>query len=83
MATKTVKKQEEKEIVHLMMDNNEYKYPQFVSVNNKRFLLKRGVQVKVPKSVKEVIDNAEKQRQKSLELQMGLQNDYDLKLKTI
>lgn len=47
----------------------------FVSVNERTWLIKRGVDVEVPECVKEVIDNANRQRDAALDYILGASND--------
>ena len=47
--------------VHLFKDGGKYKDDVFVAVNGKTYQIQRGVTVKVPKFVKEVLDNSMKQ----------------------
>lgn len=55
------KNEEERVLIHLFKDNDRYKSDVTVSVNGKLFVIQRGVDVYVPKSVKEVLDNSQKQ----------------------
>ncbi len=47
--------------VKLFKDNNKYKDDVFVSVNGKRWQIRRGVEVEVPDFVKEVLDHSAEQ----------------------
>jgi hypothetical protein len=49
-------------------DGEKYKEDVFVAVNGKSYLIKRGETVMIPRKVKEVLDNAEKQRQATAKL---------------
>lgn len=55
--------QDPKEMVeiYLFLDGEKYKDDVFVAVNGKTFQIKRGETVKVPRYVKEVLDNSAKQ----------------------
>ena len=44
--------------VKLFKDNKNYKDDVFVAVNGKAFQIKRGIEVSVPRYVKEVLDNS-------------------------
>lgn len=55
------KNEEERVLIHLFKDNDRYKNDVTVAVNGKLFVIQRGVDVYVPKSVKEVLDNSQKQ----------------------
>lgn len=48
--------------IELMKDNDKYKDDVTVIVNGKVYQIKRGENVKVPKAVAEVLDNAAEQR---------------------
>lgn len=48
--------------IELMKDNDKYKDDVTVIVNGKVYQIKRGENVKVPKAVAEVLDNAKAQR---------------------
>ena len=67
MAT-TVKK-EDTETLYLFQDDEKYKAPLFVGVNGNFYMIKRGENVEVPKSVKEVVMNSEKQKKAAKEAQ--------------
>ena len=47
--------------VELFLDGDKYKDDVFVGVNGRTWVIKRGVPVKVPRYVKEVLDSAMKQ----------------------
>jgi len=47
--------------IQLFKDNERYKEPLYVAVNGKAWLIQRGVPVKVPRYVAEVIDSADRQ----------------------
>ena len=51
---------EDKVPVKLFYDGANYKDDVYVAVNTRKFLIKRGVDVMVPRCVKEVLDNSEK-----------------------
>ena len=54
--------QEEKpktEVIHLFKDNGRYSGARFVSVNGEAYLIQRGVDVKVPAAVAEVLRHSE------------------------
>lgn len=50
--------------VELFKDNDQYKDDVFVAVNGHTFQIQRGVPVKVPRYVKEVLDNSRKEKVK-------------------
>lgn len=49
--------------VHLFMDGDKYKDDVFVAVNGRSYLIKRGETVMVPRSVAQVLEQSEAQRQ--------------------
>lgn len=52
------KRMQEPVTVKLFKDNKNYKDDVFVAVNGKAFQIKRGIEVTVPRYVKEVLDNS-------------------------
>ena len=54
--SKSTQSGEELVKVKLFKDKGEYKDPVFVAINGNSWLIERGVEVEVPKSVKEVLD---------------------------
>ena len=53
---------EETEKIYLFEDGDKYSAPLFVGVNGHFYMVKRGVDVEVPKSVSEVIKNSKAQK---------------------
>lgn len=49
---------EETETVYLFEDDDKYSAPLFVGVNGRFYMVQRGVDVEVPKSVSEIIENS-------------------------
>lgn len=58
--------------VRLFKDNDKYSEDVFVALNGRRYLIKRGEEVKIPRCIKEVLDNAEAQRREAEEKQNSL-----------
>ena len=58
--------------VRLFKDNDKYNEDVFVALNGRRYLIKRGEEVKIPRCIKEVLDNAEAQRREAEEKQNSL-----------
>lgn len=62
---KTEAKAEEKDdgmvTIHLFKDDDRYSAPVFVGVNGDSYLIQRGMDVKVPKAVAEVLEHSIKQ----------------------
>ena len=54
--------------VKLFKDNDRYKGDVFVAVNGRRFQIKRGVEVKLPKYVAEVLAQSAEQDQNTAQL---------------
>ena len=44
--------------IHLFKDDNRYTAPVFVGINGDSYLIQRGVDVKVPKAVAEVLEHS-------------------------
>lgn len=61
MAAKAEKTQEKKVRIHLFKDSGRYNDDVTVAVNGKLYVIQRGVDVEVPESVKEVLDNSHEQ----------------------
>ena len=67
-----------KELVPVkLIKDKQHKDDLFVSVNGHSFHIKRGVIVNVPRYVKEVIDNKERQEAEALERSEALQINPD------
>lgn len=74
------KNREEKSVtIKLFKDNDRYKDDVFVAVNGKGYVIKRGVEVEVPESVKEVLDNSAAQEQRAVEYMIQQQKEYEEK----
>ena len=65
----TTAKKEDTETLYLFQDDEKYTAPLFVGVNGHFYMIKRGENVEVPKSVKEVVMNSEKQKKAAKEAQ--------------
>lgn len=63
--------------IMLFEDGDKYKDDVFVAVNGKTFQIKRGEPVKVPRYVKEVLDNAAKQNKAANTYMNQKQNAYE------
>lgn len=67
---------EDKVPVNLFYDGANYRDDVYVGVNGRKFQIKRGVDVMVPRCVKEVLDNSEKmKRQHEERLRRLIQED--------
>lgn len=58
-------------------DGDRYKDDISVMVNGKRWLIKRGVRVMLPRKVEHVLRNAERQRKYSADFNKRLQNNFE------
>lgn len=63
--------------IKLFKDNGKYKDDVYVSVNDRSFLIKRGVEVSVPRFVEEVLKNSLSQDEYVASLVEKLQSDYE------
>lgn len=70
----SVPEKSDKETIRLFYDGDKYKDPLFVAVNGKTYLIERGVDVEVPKSVAEVIRNRDVQLHDMKNTQKMLEN---------
>ena len=68
---------QEKVLVKLFVDNDKYKEDVVVCVNGKAYVIKRGVEVLVPRFVKEVIDNSMSQDGNTARMLQGLANEFE------
>ena len=58
---KTEEKDDGMVTIHLFKDDDRYSAPVFVGVNGDSYLIQRGIDVKVPKAVAEVLEHSIKQ----------------------
>ncbi len=65
----------ERETVKLFKDNGRYKGDMLASVNGRRFLLQRGVEVEVPYAIARVIERSVKQDERAAMLVSRLANE--------
>lgn len=65
--------------IRLFKDNGKYKDDVFVGVNDKRYQIKRGIEVEVPRFVAEVLENSKKQDDETMEYISNLESDYEKK----
>jgi len=61
----------------LFYDGEEYSEDVSVKVNGKRYLIKRGEKVMIPRFVAHVLENQAKQRRASADYQRKLQEDFE------
>ena len=69
--------------IHLFEDGDRYKDDVFVAVNGKTFQIKRGETVKVPRYVKEVLDNSMKQDKVAARYMKMKQDAYETDAKKL
>lgn len=62
--------------IRLFKDGDKYKDDVYVGYNGQDYLIKRGVTVKVPVAVAEIVYRAEQQRSDASEMSKGLQDSY-------
>lgn len=65
--------------IELFYDGQKYKDDVFVAVNGKSYLIQRGKRVKVPRFVKEVLDNSADQDKRAAEYIVMMTQDYENK----
>ena len=63
--------------IKLFKDNDRYRDDVFVSVNDRSYLIKRGVEVTVPRFVEQALKNSLTQDEYVASLVEKLQNDYE------
>lgn len=63
--------------IKLFKDNGKYRDDVFVSVNDRSYLIKRGVEVTVPRFVEQALKNSLTQDEYVASLVEKLQNDYE------
>ena len=66
--------------IKLFKDNGKYRDDVYVSVNEKSYLIKRGVEVTVPRFVEQVLKNSLAQDEYVASLVEKLQTDYEKSL---
>lgn len=69
--------------VYLFEDGDKYRDDVFVAVNGKTYQIKRGEHVKVPKFVKEVLDNSMKQDREANRYMREQEEQSEKKMKEI
>lgn len=69
--------------VKLFRDNGKYKDDVVVSLNGKRYLVPRGVEVEVPKGVKEILDNSMSQDEATEMYVRQKAEEWDKKVKEL
>lgn len=70
---------EELVTIRLFKDDDRYSDDVFVAVNGRRFQIRRGEEVQVPRYVKEVLDHSQKQDLHTARMMEKLVQDYATK----
>lgn len=63
--------------IRLFKDTGKYTNDLYVNVNDHNYIIKRGVEVKVPRYIADVIANSEKQDRNTAMMIERASNDYD------
>lgn len=86
-AVETEAKAEEKDdgmvTIHLFKDDDRYSAPVFVGVNGDSYLIQRGIDVKVPKAVAEVLEHSIKQDAEAARKSQAMQAAAGTQMMTI
>lgn len=86
-AVETVEKAEAKDdgmvTIHLFKDDDRYAAPVFVGVNGDSYLIQRGIDVKVPKAVAEVLEHSIKQDAEAARKSQAMQAAAGTQMMTI
>lgn len=69
--------------IKLFKDNDKYKDDVFVGVAGKTYLIKRGIEVEVPRCVAQVIDDSHNQEMFAISYCEGLEKDYEAQTKEV
>lgn len=68
--------------VELFQDDGKYKDDVFVAVNGSRYQIKRGIRVKIPRMVADVLEQSAKQDKDTAKLISGYESDYQNAVKS-
>ena len=69
--------------IHLFKDDDRYSAPVFVGVNGDSYLIQRGIDVKVPKAVAEVLEHSIKQDAEAARKSQAMQAAAGTQMMTI
>lgn len=69
--------------IHLFKDDDRYAAPVFVGVNGDSYLIQRGIDVKVPKAVAEVLEHSIKQDAEAARKSQAMQAAAGTQMMTI
>lgn len=69
--------------IHLFKDDGRYSAPVFVGVNGDSYLIQRGIDVKVPKAVAEVLEHSIKQDAEAARKSQAMQAAAGTQMMTI
>lgn len=70
-------------LIHLFKDDDRYSAPVFVGVNGDSYLIQRGMDVKVPKAVAEVLEHSIKQDAEAARKSQAMQAAAGTQMMTI
>ena len=65
--------------IEIFKDSDRYKDDVVVSLNGKVYVIKRGVRVRVPKAIKEILDHSREQDQQTALLTEEMESDFQEK----
>ena len=65
--------------IEIFKDSDRYKDDVVVALNGKVYVIKRGVRVKVPRAVKEILDHSREQDQQTALMTEEMESDYQQK----
>ena len=79
----TEEKDDGMETIHLFKDDDRYSAPVFVGVNGDSYLIQRGIDVKVPKAVAEVLEHSIQQDAETARKSQAMQAAAGTQMMTI
>ena len=65
--------------IEIFKDSDRYKDDVVVALNGKVYVIKRGVRVKVPRAVKEILDHSREQDQQTALMTEEMESDFQQK----
>lgn len=80
---KAEEKDDDMVTIHLFKDDDRYAAPVFVGVNGDSYLIQRGIDVKVPKAVAEVLEHSIKQDAEAARKSQAMQAAAGTQMMTI
>lgn len=82
-SAEVTEKVEDMVCIELFKDDGKYKDDVFVAVNGKAYLIQRGIPVKVPKAVAEVLNNSKKQKNEASNMMEQISAEFERKTKEL